>query len=299
MALTGGHFVIAVVCGLIAIGLAIASIPVLMVNASGHWQDTSAVDISGRECTFWLDFDGDGEGDEPVEAHPDRHTLQETAVVGGCEFKVNVETEATLVIVSELVQWSSRVTVTREPEMERPYTLHSSDNQITGLVGGMTVEIQHSGVTPRSGKVRTLRDGYEHEVQVPLPFRLLEVTIITPDGRQDRHEVNVQSSSAAFLYTHQRVFASSVDADAGARPIVELASGLMGDGYPQIADQVLALEDVAYAKRGPSAWMWATVALSLAIVLAAVLAGVAAYTKGRVRSVAAGENQFDLTSGVP
>lgn len=299
MVLARERLMIAAVCGLLAVGLAIASLPVLLANASGHLQDTSAVDISGRECTFWLDFDGDGEGDEPVAAHPDRHTLQETAVVGGCEFKVNVETEATLVIVSELVQWSSSVTVTREPEMERPYTLHSADNQIPGLVGGMTVEIQHSGVTPRSGKVRTLRDEYEHEVQVPLPFRLLEVTIITPDGRQDRHEVSVQSASAAFLYANQRVFASSVDTDAGTQPIVGLASDLMGDGYPQIADQVLALEDVAYAKRGPSAWMWATVALSSAIVLTAAVAGIAAYARGRARSVTAGENQFDLTSGVP
>ena len=284
------------ICGLLAAVLAFPSVWSGSIEASGPLQDTSAVDISGKECAFWLDFNGDGEGDEPVDAHPDSFTLQETEVVGGCEFKVNTEAEATLVLVSELTGWTADVTITREPGMEKPFTLHPADNEIPDLQGGMTVEVRHAGSTPRSGKVRTLRDGYEHEVQVPLPFRLLEVTVVTPDGRRDRLEVSVQSASGAFLHAQQRVFASTVDADAGTKPIVELASGLMDQGYPQIADQVLALEEVGIVKRGSSAWMFAAIGLSIAIVATVLAGGAFAYLTRRVKSDAAGENLYDFTS---
>ena len=154
-------------------------------------------------------------------------------------------------------------------------------------------------MTPRSGKVRTLRDGYEHEVQVPLPFRLMEVTVVTSDGRQDRLEVSVQSASGAYLHAQRRVFTSTVGSNANTRPIVELASGLMDDGYPQIADRVLSLEEAAIVKRGSSSWMWATIALAAAIVVVAVVVVLVAYQKNRVRSSTSGEYLYDLTGGAP
>ena len=71
---------------------------------------------------------------------------------------------------------------------------------------------------------------------------------------------------------------------------MELASGVMGDGYPQIADRALSLEEAGIVKRGSSSWMWATIALAVAVVV-----GLVAYQKSRVRAPTAGEYLHDLT----
>lgn len=229
-------------------------------------QGEATVDISEPECAFWLDFDDDGEGDEPVEIHPDQYIRQETPVVGGCEFKLNTQAEATLVLVSELTDWSSEAEVIQEPSMPRPFTLHPGRNEISGLRGSMRIEVAHSGVTPRSVKLRTLRDGYEHQVQVPRPFRLLEVTIITPDGRLDRLEESVQSASAAYIGTQQLVAGrGGAPDDAGSDRVMHLAGDLLEQGYPQIAANVLDLGDQGVGSGVSVVWKWLT------IILAAVL----------------------------
>ncbi len=107
--------------------------------------------------------------------------------------------------------------------------------------------------------------------------------------------MSVQSASGAYLHAQQRVFTSSVDSDANTRPIVELASGVMGDGYPQIADRALSLEEAGIVKRGSNSWMWATIALAAAIVAVAVVVGLVACQKNRVRASIAGEYLYDLT----
>ena len=268
------------------IGFAVASIVAMSLvlthsaAASGPAQDGQSVDISERECAFWIDVDGDRTGDDPIDAHPDRHILQQTTVEGGCAFKLNTETESTLVMVSELTGWKSEVTITQKPGKGEIFHLHPADDKIYGLHGGMEIEIQHAGTTPRSGKIRRLNDGYEHEIQVPLPFRLVEITVIAPDGRQDRLEVSVQSASAAYLDTQRRILATSAENGADAEPVVGLASKLMDDGYPQTAVEVLALADDMTGKGGGGPWLWTTIALVILIVVAvAAGAGGIYYTK--------------------
>ena len=155
--------------------------------------------------------------------------------------------------------------------MPRPFTLHPGKNEIPGLRGRMRIEVDHTGVTPRSVKLRTLRDGYEHQVQVPRSFRLLELTIITPDGRLDRLEESVQSASAAYLSAHQLVFGSRFAPDASSpSEVVTLANDLLEQGYPQIATDVLDLEAASVGKGVPAVWKW--MAISLAVVILALIA---------------------------
>lgn len=258
-----------------------AAAPAILYG-SGPAQDEATVDIAEPECAFWLDFDDDGEGDQPVEIHPDQYIRQETPVVGGCEFKLNTQEEATLVLVSELTDWSSEAKVIQEPSMPRPFTLHPGRNEIPGLRGSMRIEVTHSGVTPRSVKLRTLRDGYEHQVQVPRPFRLLELTIITPDGRLDRLEESVQSASAAYISTHQLVSGRGWASDAtGSDGVSDLASELLEQGYPQIAADVLGLDDHGVGRGVSVIWKWSTIALAVVLCIAAVVSAAFLYWSNR------------------
>ena len=281
------HFTWTVVSLALAASVAGIAIMPQTLQASGPMQGDAVVDISETECAFWLDFDGDGEGDEAVEIHPDKYIRQETPVVGGCEVRLNTQEEATLVLVSELTDWSSEVEVIQEPGMPRPFTLHPGKNEIPGLRGSMRIEVTHTGVTPRSVKLRTLRDGYEHQVQVPRSFRLLEITIITPDGRLDRLEESVQSASAAYISSHQLVFGSRFAPDA-TRPseVVTLANDLLEQGYPQIATDVLDLEAGSVGKGVSAVWKWT--AITLAVVVMALIAGAIAIYYASKRNLPTG-----------
>ena len=243
------------------------------LNAAGPFQGNGSVDIADKECSFWLDFDQDGEGDSRIETDPGGYVSQETAVVGSCEFRLNTPTESTLLVASELIRWNSEVEITREPDSPRRVILHPGDTEIPGLVGGYRVIIKHNGTTPRSGKSRSVEDDYHHDVQVPLSLRLLEVTVTTADGTSDRLEENIQSASDAYIVTHGRIAKADND---GTTPdaVMVLASDLLMEGYPQIADRVLAL-DVAPAGSGSTdLWMWIAVIIGavLIVVIAILLA---------------------------
>ena len=60
---------------LIAAVLTLPASPAIL-SASGPAQDSSATpEITEPECSFWLDYDGDGEGNEPFDADPDEYIL--------------------------------------------------------------------------------------------------------------------------------------------------------------------------------------------------------------------------------
>lgn len=252
----------ALLCAALLLAALLLPYPLL---ASGPLQNGSptSVDIADRECTFWLDADGDGQGDETIDAGPDHYARQETAVVGGCTFRLNTDAAATLVVKSELDDWQATVKIIRNPGAPETKTLYPAQPEIPGLQGGMEISIDHQGVTPRSEKNRTLRDNYNHAVQTPRHFRLLEVTVTTPDGISDRLEQSVQSASSAYIETHRRISGSNP----GESSAVALAAELLAEGYPQTADRVLQLTD-APGNTGANWWMWATIAIAAALVLA-------------------------------
>ena len=242
-------------------------------TASGPAQGGSVVDIAERECSFWLDYDDDGEGDAIINTDPDSYARQETPVVGGCSFKLNTDSETTLIIVTELADWSSEVEIIREPGLPQRVTLHPGRTEIPGLQGGMRISVNHTGITPRSGKTRDLPDDFTHEVQIPRSFRLLEVTVTAADGTKDRLEESVQSATSAYIDTHAHLNDRIRHDDAAAsEAAAALASELLAEGYPQLADRVLALEVSPADSSGANWWLW--VAIGVGAVAALVVIGI-------------------------
>jgi hypothetical protein len=229
-----------------------------------------SVDIYDKECTFWLDFDDDGEGDLEIDAGAGSYARQQTPVVGSCEFKLNTPVAATLVLETELDVWRSEVELVQEPGLPERRVLQPGKVSIPDLEGGMKITIEHRGLTPRSGKVRPLNDGYQHQVQVPRPFRLLEIKITTPADDYDRLEESSNSASRDYIAVHERISNPSPgDETAMATPdeITILAKELLDEGYPQIADRLLEVEVESGHRDGVNWWMWSTIALIVVILI--------------------------------
>ena len=253
---------------------ALLLLSVFPASASDLAQGGGVVDIAEKECSFWLDYDDDGEGDAVINTGPDSYARQETPVVGGCSFKLNTDAETTLIVVTELADWSSEVEITREPGLPQRVTLHPGRTEIPGLQGGMRISINHTGITPRSGKTRALPDDFTHEVQIPRSFRLLEVTVTTADGTKDRLEESVQSATSAYIDTHAHLIDRIRHDDASAPDAASaLAGELLVEGYPQLADRVLALEVSLVDSSGTNWWMW--IAIGIGAVAALVVIGFA------------------------
>ena len=246
------------------------------VSSSGLAQSiVESVDIDGQECTFWLDFDDDGEGDSEIETERNSYALQQTPVVGSCEFKLNTSAASTLVLATELDNWRSIVEIVEEPGLPDRKVLQPGRVEVPGLTGGMKITVELRGATPRSIKNRTLRDDYHHDVQVPRPFRLLDITVTTPSGTYDRLEVAANSASGAFIENHKRVADRIVeDADPDPDTVEALASELLDEGYPQIAGRLLDVKVATAEEQGANWWMWST--LGLILVIAGAILGVGA-----------------------
>ncbi len=244
-----------------------ALLPSHHVGASGPVQgDGESVDIDDKQCTFWLDFDDDGEGDSEIQTEPGSYARQQTPVVGSCEFKLNTSVASTLVLQTELDNWRSVVEIVEEPGLPDRKVLQPGRIDIRGLAGGMRMTVELKGSTPRSLKNRSLRDDYHHDVQVPRQFRLLDITVTTPSGTYDRLEVSANSASSAFIETHKRL-ADRVAGDAGpeAGTLEALTGELLDEGYPQIAGRLLDVKVETVDNQGVNWWMWTTVALVLVI----------------------------------
>ena len=228
------------------------------LSAAGPLQAGSeSPEIAQPECSFWLDHDTDGEGDEPFATAPDSLVLQQSPIVGGCTFKLSAPDEATLLVASELVDWEVEVELKREPGGIEEFKMYPGRTEIPGVQGRMRVIANFAkGATPRSGKSRTLPDGYRYEAQIPKEFRLIEITVTTPDGRKDRLERNATSASGAFISAHRLVSDENIGAPAWT---VALAEEWLEQGYPQIADSLMAA-DSGTESGGVNWWMWTAIA---------------------------------------
>ena len=228
-------------------------------------------EFTGRQCAFWLDYDNDGEGDEAL---PTMYILQETNVVGGCDFRLNAPEEATIIVGSELVDWEVEVEIKREPGASDDYQMYPGRTEIPGIQGSMRIIANLTrGYSPRSVKVRTLRDGYHHEVQIPEEFRLLEIMVTTPDGKRDRLEQNIHSASGAYITAYREVTDPGGDLPEW---VIVLAQEWLEEGYPQIASSIVTREAAAEDRDsgGPGWWKWAAIAtwIAAAAVLVSALA---------------------------
>lgn len=243
------------------------------LSASGASQDISdAPEITEPECSFWLDYDDDGEGDEPFEAEPEEYILQQTPVVGGCTFKLNAPMAVTMLVESELRDWEAIVALKREPDPAEEFRMYPGRGKREGIAGSMRVTANLEGGTPRSTKIRNLTDGYRQEVQIPEQFRLLEISVTTPDGSRDRLELNVQSASGAYLHAYGEI--------SQARPslpdwVIHLAEEWQGEGYPQIADSIIdRAEANTNGNSSSNWWMWGFIGTWVIILVALLIVSV-------------------------
>ena len=230
-------------------------------------SDLEPVDITDKECSFWLDHDEDAEGDQPLDES--LYVLQQTPVVGGCTFKLNARESATLVIESELNDWRAEVELKREPGSAHAITLHPGRDKIPDIDGGMNIGVSLQGNTPHSIKKRELQGGYWHDVQIPKEFRLIEATLITSAGDEARIEETSNAASGAFIHAHERM--SSTAESASPESVKLLTSKLLAEGYPEIAERVMSLE-VSENGSGVNQWMWAAIATWILIAVIVFIA---------------------------
>ena len=239
------------------------------VLAWPHAQsELESPEISEPECSFYLDRDGDGEGNERFDVGPGEFIPQETPVVGGCTFRLNAPTDVTIVVESELKGWSADVELTEEPGDPQIYQVYPGDNEIQNVLGAMVVTANFRGDTPRSVKARTLPDEYDHQVQIPEEFRLMGMTAITADGRKDRLERNIRSASAAYIQVNNLLSKSDNELPEWAQA---LAQEWLDKGYPQVSDSVIVRANSDLGGDESTNW-WKWLAIGTWVALLALLA---------------------------
>ncbi len=231
----------------------------------------SGLEISDQWCEFKLDYEGDGEGNETFDPADGNYLPQETGILGECNFTVTTPVKATIQFDAELDDWRAKVRVTEEPSGRKIVedTVHVGNREIEAPAGGMVVKVDLiNGSTPRGEGRQDLTQGYAHQLQLPMEFRLLEITVVTGAGDRERivsHDV--AAASNAYIEASQTI--------AVARPspgALALANELLSEGYPGIAERVVALPVPPPEEGGVNIWMWVTIVLAaLFVVTVAVL----------------------------
>lgn len=253
----------------IAVALMLLSAPGILLAAGPAQDGSDTPEIAEPECSFGMDYNDDGELDEPFDAERDQYVLQETAVAGGCTFQLNAPVAGTLVVESDLQDWQIQLELQREPNPPKTHTLYPGAPQVADIEGRMEVTANfRRGDTPRSMKPRTLDGRYNHQVQIPEEFRLLEITVTTPEGLKDRLERNVQSASGTYIKVRRQLSDEKAKLPGWASA---LAAEWLDEGYPQVAESVIAqaLETDEGGSGGSNWWMWALIAHWVVILTAA------------------------------
>ena len=169
-----------------------------------------------------------------------------------------------MLVESELRDWEATVALKREPDPAEEFRMYPGKGKRDGIAGSMRVTANLEGNTPRSSKIRN-PDGYRQEVQIPEQFRLLEITVTTPDGSRDRLELNIQSASGAYLHAHDRIAQVQRSLPDW---VIDLAQEWQGEGYPQVADSIVAQSAAnTSGSNGANWWMWGFIGTWLLIVI--------------------------------
>ena len=240
--------------------------------------------VSNKWCEFDLDYDDDGESNGSFDPDDGSYLPQETPILGKCNFTFTAAIKSTILFDSELDDWRADVTLTEEPSgaVRETGTVHPGNRQIEGATGGMVATVDLKGRTPRGELPRDLPQGYQHQVQIPERFRLLEITIITSADDRERvasHEVSAASN--AYIEARQEI-AGIRGASETAPPaeVMDLADQLLAEGYPGIAERVAALQlqpappPVVEDTGGSNIWMVIAIVAIVIIVIGLVVIGI-------------------------
>lgn len=243
--------------------------------------------VSNKWCEFDLDYDDDGESNGSFNPDDGSYLPQETPILGKCNFTFTAAIKSTILFDSELDDWRADVTLTEEPSgaVRETDTVHPGNRRIEGATGGMVATVDLKGRTPRGELPRDLPQGYQHQVQIPERFRLLEITIITSNDERERiasHEV--AAASNAYIEARQEIAdIRGTSETAPPAEVMALADQLLIEGYPGIAERVAALQLPPAAPPAPpvveetgvsSFWMWLAIVLLVIIAIAFAVIGI-------------------------
>ena len=256
----------------------------LRVAAAPPFQTGSdPIVVSNKWCEFDLDYDDDGESNGSFNPDDGSYLPQETPILGKCNFTFTAAVRSTILFDSELDDWRAEVTLTEEPSgaVRETGTVHLGNRRIEGVTGGMVATVDLKGRTPRGELPRDLPQGYQHQVQIPERFRLLEITIITSADDRERvasHEVSAASN--AYIEARQEIAVIHDSETAPPAEVMALADQLLAEGYPEIAERVAALQlqpaapPVVEDTGGSNIWMLIAIVLIVIIVIVLGVIGV-------------------------
>lgn len=253
---------------------ALLVVGVLAVTASAPYAaaappSQASLEVSDLWCEFKLDYEGDGEGNETFDPADANILPQETSVLGECNFTITTPVNATIQFDAELDNWRAKVQVKEEPSgrIIAEDTAHVGNREIAVPAGGMVVNVDLiNGSTPRGEGRKDLPQGYTHQLQLPVNFRLLEIAAVT--GAGDRERVvshDIAAASNAYIEAGKSISEAAPPPEA-----LALANELMSEGYPGIAERVASLPIPPPQEGGANIWMWITILLAALVAVTIV-----------------------------
>lgn len=243
-------------------------------------QDGAPITVTEKGCDFDFDHDSDGESDGSFDPDGDDYLPQDTPVIAHCFFQVSVIVDATITVESELADWNADAEIERVAKQHtEKETLNAGRSEIAINDGGHRVNIWLRGNTPRGSARNRLPEQYSHDLQVPHSFKLVNITVTTDAGDKEWVESHdVKSASNAYIEAYAAVNKAANDPN-NALPasVLALAQQLLREGYPAIAERVIALEFAADSNGGDDnggmllpIWAWVVVVV---IIIAVIVIG--------------------------
>ncbi len=257
------------------------AVAALMAIVSGQYaiaapppqNGSDPIVVSNKWCEFDFDYDDDGVPNSSFDPESISYLPQETSILGKCNFTFTASAKNTVSFDSELDDWRAEVKLTEEPAgvVLGSATVHPGNRSVEGAISGVVGTVELRGRTPRGEKQEDLPQGYIHQLQIPQEFRLLEITIITSaDDRERVVSYNVSAASNDYREAHQAITEVGRDIEtAPPEEVLDLASQLLSEGYPRIAERVASLSPAPPEDNGGvNIWMLITIGLVVVIVIA-------------------------------
>ena len=215
--------------------------------AAAFWlaQDGAPITVTDKGCDFNFDHNDDSEPDGSFDPEGEDYLPQATPVIAHCWFRVSVIVDATITVESELADWNAKAEIERvDRRHTEEKTLNAGRSELAISAGGHRVNIRLRGNTPRGSTRNSLPEQYAHDLQVPHQFKLVNITVTTDAGDKEwvaSHDV--ESASNAYIEADAAVNqAANTPNSTLPASVLALAQQLLHEGYPEIAERVIALD---------------------------------------------------------
>ena len=230
--------------------------------------------VTEKGCDFGFDNNSDDQSDQPFNPAPGEYLPQDTPVLAHCWFQLTTMADADVRLESGLEGWSADAKITRETKQySYDEKLNVGRPDMLLNLGGHHVDLIMRGRTPSGHDRKEIAKGYEHDLQVPHQFRLIEITVIS-DARDEEVVFSETVSSASTAFMRAQDAMDKAEKDPAMPPsVLELGGQLLEEGYPQIAERVVELQfpaagdDASNWKGLPVVWVWVVIAVFIAVII--------------------------------